>query len=133
MARSTRLMDLLEMTAKLHLASQAMARSEAQAELAAQAESGQEAQPSVAPVVAAAPAPVTASVTAPVVGGVVCACCAESFVSLKRHLQVAHGMDEQTYRNRYNIALEEPLVAASYLAKKQACLDAYRGGKSLSL
>lgn len=57
---------------------------------------------------------------------VVCACCQEAFPMLKRHLLVEHGMDEETYRVLYAIPAEEPLVSRSYLARKQACLQAYR-------
>lgn len=102
MGRQLKLLELLELTQLAHL------------------DAGAEAE---------APAP-TAAAQAPA-AGVICACCQQSFQSLKRHLLLEHGMDEGTYRGRYGIPLEVPLVSASYLARKTACVSAYRGQASL--
>ena len=57
--------------------------------------------------------------------GVLCQCCGETFTLLKRHLQNAHNMDENTYRRIYCISNEEMLVSVSYSARKRRCIEAY--------
>ena len=50
--------------------------------------------------------------------GMLCACCGQSFLVLKRHLLVDHGLSEAAYRSLHGMPSEVPLMAAGYLARK---------------
>lgn len=54
-----------------------------------------------------------------------CLCCQKPFKTLRRHLQIEHGMTEDSYRKAFALAASEPLVSASYAAARARHLAAY--------
>lgn len=47
-----------------------------------------------------------------------CLDCGEKFKALRRHIRAAHGMIPETYRARWGLAGDYPMVAEGYSAKR---------------
>ncbi|QUD90311.1 MucR family transcriptional regulator [Phenylobacterium montanum] len=45
---------------------------------------------------------------------IICLDCGKSFASIKRHLNSAHGLTPQTYKARWGLAKDYPMVAPTY-------------------
>lgn len=72
------------------------------------------------PVIVTAPqpaVPVKRSVTADYV---ICLECGTKLKMLKRHLQTAHDIDPEAYRERWSLAADHPLVATNYARHRSA-------------
>jgi predicted transcriptional regulator len=52
---------------------------------------------------------------------VTCLVCGKRMKALKRHIRTAHGMDEQDYRETFDLPREHPLVSRNY-SKERAAL-----------
>lgn len=59
---------------------------------------------------------ITASVTD---AYVVCLECGAQMKTLRRHLMSAHNLDEKSYRERWSLSKEHPIVAPSYTRRRQ--------------
>jgi predicted transcriptional regulator len=69
------------------------------------------------PVVELVPAvPVSRSVT---LGSIICLDCGYAATMLKRHLTTAHGLTAETYRLRWNLKSDYPVVAPTYAARRR--------------
>lgn len=51
---------------------------------------------------------------------VICLECGKAFKTLKRHLMTEHGLDPATYRERWQLSKDYPLVAPSYSKTRAA-------------
>ena len=49
---------------------------------------------------------------------ITCLDCGQNFKSLRRHIRAAHGMIPETYRARWGLAGDYPMVAEGYSAKR---------------
>lgn len=49
---------------------------------------------------------------------ITCLDCGQKFKSLKRHIRAAHGLIPETYRARWGLAGDYPMVAKGYSAKR---------------
>ncbi|RMD88955.1 MAG: transcriptional regulator [Alphaproteobacteria bacterium] len=59
--------------------------------------------------------PVNASVSDE---AITCLECGKSFKTLKRHLMTEHGLDPESYRQRWHLSKDYPLVAPSYSRRR---------------
>ena len=60
---------------------------------------------------------------------IVCMECGRKQKTLKRHLQIAHGMDPETYRNDYGVPDSYPMVAPSYSEQRKTLAKAIGLGR----
>jgi predicted transcriptional regulator len=49
---------------------------------------------------------------------VYCLECGKGFKAIKRHLKTAHDLDPQSYRQRWGLSADFPMVAPNYAAKR---------------
>lgn len=79
------------------------------------------AQPKLEPAV-----PVRKSVTP---DAIVCLECGQTYKSIKRHLQTSHGLSPQTYRERWSLPLDYPMVAPNYSASRSEMAKSFGLGR----
>jgi predicted transcriptional regulator len=60
---------------------------------------------------------------------ITCLDCGVEKKSLKRHLATAHGLTPETYRLRWNLKSDYPVVAPSYAARRSELAKSFRLGK----
>lgn len=77
---------------------------------------GKSAQPVVEPAETLSPAQIRKSITP---DGLISFIDGKSYMSMKRHL-TKHGLDPQTYRERFGLPSDYPMVSANYSAKRSA-------------